>query len=348
MAEKIQVQYEELDQLATRVHAEGDRVEVLFRRIRVKTEQLASSWLGEGSVVFQREMGEEILPGLRRLAAALEVAGTVMAEIQRIFREAEEQAVAQFPGGEGGAVGEGAPAASWQGNEYLVRDPHNLFTDEYMHTLIGSRFQGAGPELRRAMYDLMKNPSGEELNRTLERIAELRGRPISEIQAEYDKYILLRAQRDASGATPIPDLNTTTHPFFMGSNTQLRYGDVVGEAFGVDPVFGAMLNPTGGLVGPGNFAIDCDDTAVGYHGVVHDAGGYLYTYHGHAGPGYDYLGLEGRDTSSPFSGQREGIAYWRRTVGDDPISYRSEEFMRDFVGTIDVGSWVFEQARSIF
>ncbi len=62
----------------------------------------------------------------------------------------------------------------------------------------------------------------------------------------------------------------------MGSTSQLRYGKVVGDVFGVDPMFGAMLNPTGGLVGPDNKALDGDSTALGYHGVVHDAAGYLY------------------------------------------------------------------------
>jgi hypothetical protein len=134
----------------------------------------------------------------------------------------------------------------------------------------------------------------------------------------------------------------------MGSNTQLRYGKVVGDAFGIDPVFGAMLNPTGGLVGPDNWSISGDDTAVGYHGVVHDAAGYLYNYHG-VGPGYDYLGRENRDTSSPLSGQREGIAHWRELVGGlDPISAKSEEVMRDFVGVVDFGSWIFKQAKGIF
>ena len=45
----------------------------------------------------------------------------------------------------------------------------------------------------------------------------------------------------------------------MGTTAQLRYGQVVGDAFGIDPVFGAMLNPTGGMVGPGNWAVNPGD-----------------------------------------------------------------------------------------
>ncbi len=100
----------------------------------------------------------------------------------------------------------------------------------------------------------------------------------------------------------------------MGSTPQMRYGKVVGDAFGVDPVFGALLNPTGGLVGYGNIAYQpANDSAVGYHGVFHDAAGYLNSFH-NAGPGYNYLGQEDGDTSSPLTGQTSGLRYWSDKV----------------------------------
>ncbi|MEL7473597.1 MAG: hypothetical protein AAGK04_09795, partial [Planctomycetota bacterium] len=90
----------------------------------------------------------------------------------------------------------------------------------------------------------------------------------------------------------------------------LRYGKVVGEAFGIDPVFGAMLNPTGGLVGPGNTSIrTSDESCIGYHGTVHDAAGYLKNYH-KTGPGYDYRGDGWLPTDWPIAGQISGIDYW--------------------------------------
>jgi hypothetical protein len=129
------------------------------------------------------------------------------------------------------------------------------------------------------------------------------------------------------------------HPNFMGSTSQMRSGQVVGDAFGMDPAFGALLNPSGGLVGPGNKAFDGDDSAVGYHGAVHDAAGYLYNYHDQ-GPGYDYMGLEGRDTSSPLSGQRAGISYWRdvlpdRSGGQKFTDVVSDGIMEGVVGGMD-------------
>jgi hypothetical protein len=103
----------------------------------------------------------------------------------------------------------------------------------------------------------------------------------------------------------------------MSSNPQLVYGKVIGDTFGIDPLFGALLNPTGGLVGPGNMALQMDDDdPTGYHGIVHDAAGYLFNFH-NQGPGYDYLGREaakGHKTSDPLTGQQSGLRYWHEKL----------------------------------
>ena len=107
-----------------------------------------------------------------------------------------------------------------------------------------------------------------------------------------------------------------------------------------------MLSPTGGLVGPGNAAFDAGESPVGYHGVVHDAAGYLKNFHD-TGPGYDYLGREGRDTTSPLSGQREGIAYWRNTMGGtNPGSTFSEYLMRGVVGVSILAAAPWTRSRA--
>lgn len=205
------------------------------------------------------------------------------------------------------------------------------------------------------MRELTQNPRNPS-EAVLQRIADARGRPLSEIKADHQKFLQLLAQQEASGGEPIVPLNERRHENFMGSTTQLRYGRIVGDAFGVDPVFGSMLNPTGGIVGPDNGMFDGDSTAVGLHGIVHDAAGYLYNYHNRVGPGYDYLGREGRDTGSPYSGQRAGIQYWRDRVGDDWRSAASQRVMEDVVVPAmdtynSARSWVsdrFNRVRSIF
>ena len=192
-------------------------------------------------------------------------------------------------------------------------DPRTLFTKDYLlNNLVGLHVTGADTKaLGNAMRQFAADPAHASAQLITE-MARLRGRDPQEFAAEYKQF----QQRLAEQIQPYTGLNETLHPTFMGSETQLRYGFLVGQVLGMDPVFGAMLNPTGGIVGPDNKGLDLDSSAVGYHGITHDAAGYLLNNHG-IGPGYDYLGREraqggfGVSTASPFTGQREGIRFWR-------------------------------------
>ena len=80
--------------------------------------------------------------------------------------------------------------------------------------------------------------------------------------------------------------------------------------YNLHPIWGCLLNPTGGIVGPGNAHVIKDKfkTPIGIHACIHDAGGYLLTYH-NLGPGYNYLeNYVDLPTTNPFSGQR--ILFW--------------------------------------
>jgi len=393
---KIKIQFDDLGKTAKIFSRQAQSTSQTLRKINGQVSTLQSgAWVGKGAKAFYAEMEHSVLPALKSLIEALEGGATGMGQVAKLMHDAEDEATRLFleaggigailggiaaalgaaagtaggagagaGGGAGGATGGGASGTSseagvpaWkQSNPLLVRDPNQLFSDSYMRGLIGSQFQGAGPQLGRVMFELSQNPTGEKVDGLLVELANIRGRGVVEIQIEWEKFQEVQAQQEANTPTPDdapPELSGAgggggSHPSFNGSNTQMRYGKVVGDAFGIDPAFGAMLNPTGGLVGPGNWAIAGDDTAVGYHGVVHDAAGYLHNYH-NTGPGYDYLGLEHRDTSSPLSGQREGIAYWRQaTGGPSPVSAPAEWVMRDFVGKVDMASSAISGVRSLF
>jgi hypothetical protein len=215
---------------------------------------------------------------------------------------------------------------AWQqANPLLARDPAEVFSDANLRSLVNKPYQGENSaELRTAMetiYNNRDNPNSPAVQQALRDIADIRGVPVEKIQADFDKYQQLLAQQRANG--PEAEGLNARNASFMGNTGQLRYGDVVGQAFGVDPVFGALLNPTGGLVGPGNTALDLGNTAVAYHGAVHDAGGYMLNSHG-VGPGYNYLNREARDPSNPLTGQQSGIQYWRGVVGNDAESQASQ------------------------
>jgi len=232
----------------------------------------------------------------------------------------------------------------------------DLFKDAYLSGLIGKQIAGAdSDELKDAMKTLWTyrhDPNNPAVAEALGKVAEIRGKPLSEMQGDWKRYQAALAEQEriaaAKGLKSAEGLNWM-HGDFMGSTSQLRFGQVVGDAMGVDPVFGALLSPSVGLVGPGNIAFDGNDSAVGYHGAVHDAAGYLYNYHDQ-GPGYDYLGLEGRDTSSPLSGQRAGISYWRdhvpdRSTGQKMTDAASDGLMEGVVDGIDAASNAWDATK---
>ncbi len=329
----IQAQYEALEALAQKFGQQAEMNGEMYGRIQQAVQALEQGgWEGQGSSAFFAEMDGTVYPALQRLNNALEEAQSTTLQIKQIIQQAEEEAAAPFGGravegggtiadpgaiGTPGTVG-GTPVDP--NNPLVARDPHSLFTDKYMDSLVGSKILGEDSQrLNNAMKDLAKNPTGADLDRVINEIADIRGVPADQLKADYQKFRQIREQARAiarqKGIDPPEAVDDFFHGDFMGSTAQMRYGQVIGDAFGIDPVFGAMLNPTGGMVGPGNFAVNPgDDDALGYHGIVHDAAGYLYNFHD-LGPGYNYLGQEGhRDPGNPLTGQQSGVRYWNEKL----------------------------------
>lgn len=139
----------------------------------------------------------------------------------------------------------------------------------------------------------------EDLQQHLKDLADVRGVPYENIVADYSRYVQL-----LDGNLPDRLENSS----YWGSTQQLRFGNVVGDSLGVDPIFGAMLSPTGGLIGRGeqdqatvdnierilreyhapDFLVDDLKSSLMNHGVYHDAAGFLQHEYG-VGPGYQYF-----------------------------------------------------------
>ena len=329
----IQANYEALESIAARFGQQSEMNAAMYGRLRQAVQALEQGgWEGKGSSAFFAEMDGTIYPALQRLIDALDEAQSTTLEIKQIIQQAEEEAAAPFGGraaeGGGTVADPGAIGTSGTGggtpvdpnNPLVARDPHSLFTDKYMDSMVGSKIAGEDSQrLNNAMKDLAKNPTGADLDRTINEIADIRGVPADQLKADYQKFLQIREQaREIArqkGIDPPEAVDDFFHGDFMGTTAQLRYGQVVGEAFDIDPVFGALLNPTGGMVGPGNWAVNPgDDDALGYHGIVHDAAGYLYNFHD-LGPGYNYLGEEShRDPGNPLVGQQSGVRYWNEKL----------------------------------
>jgi hypothetical protein len=237
-------------------------------------------------------------------------------------------------------------------NKPLVIDnTQQVFSSASLMAMTTWQIQGAGnPELAAAMTKLQgvrDKDTGEwrpcdpgQAQDALATVARVRGVSVEKISTDYQRFLQLADQREQkaydagqkhirfneldtenehrapllsmSVANGLPD--NSVH---MGSNDQLRFGKMVGDAVGnLDPVFGALLSPTGGIPGPGNqritnpaalFAAGGAEVLTN-HGIAHDAGGYLRTYHD-IGPGYQYvpgnLGLLAN--TNPLGGHAAGL-----------------------------------------
>ncbi len=167
-------------------------------------------------------------------------------------------------------------------NPCAVRNANFVFQDSYMRAMVGTSFAGAdNDDLRKAMFDLYRDPQHASAA-LLRKIAYQRQRPVEEITAEYMHFLdVLGTRNDNERPEDLYDAGWA----HMASTIQLRFGKVLGDVFGIDPVFGALLDPTGGIVGPGNVNLNpMGSEVLRYHGIFHDAGGTLQEYFG-IGPG---------------------------------------------------------------
>ena len=113
---------------------------------------------------------------------------------------------------------------------------------------------------------------------------------------------------------------------YWGTRQQLLAGKVICDWLSeddmppMDPIFGVLLNPTAGRVGPGdsgwfhNLLYD-NSGEWAHHSAVHDAFGYLLNFHA-LGPGYNYMYKSFFDTDNPLAGQISGIDFWKKYVGE--------------------------------
>jgi hypothetical protein len=218
-----------------------------------------------------------------------------------------------------------AALASWN-NPLVTGDPRELFTEERMDAIVEMEFAGAGSkELNAAMKGLLFAKPGDDVSQHLAAIGKQRGLDPQVVQVQYERFQQVRGvagQLETARGLPTDEVMTTrqeeylqVHGEFLGNSSSLRFGQVVGEATGLDPAFAAMLNPTGGMVGPGMDVLAPTEanSPVIWHGIFHDAGGYLLNYQ-NSGPGYTYLASKqpesGRRGADPLQGQVEGISYW--------------------------------------
>lgn len=110
--ERIQVDYEQLEEIARRFGSQADEAGEWLQNIRRGIDRLRSGgWSGEGASAFFNEMEHEVLPGMDRLVRALDQSQSVAVQVSRAMEAAEREAAGLFQK-DGAAAGDGSAGSA--------------------------------------------------------------------------------------------------------------------------------------------------------------------------------------------------------------------------------------------
>ncbi|CAG0966364.1 hypothetical protein ANRL2_01286 [Anaerolineae bacterium] len=97
IAQRIQGDYDHLQEILRQFMRHADMTVALTVQVEGLVDQLqGGAWRGVGAEAFYAEMGDLILPAMRKLEDALQFAGEGTGKIHHILREAEEEAARLF------------------------------------------------------------------------------------------------------------------------------------------------------------------------------------------------------------------------------------------------------------
>lgn len=123
----IQVDYDGLQQVATRFNSAAQQIEQMYQITNRAFQQLENGgWVGRGANAFINEMRGEVFPAVQRLAQALAEADLTTQQIIQILQHADEEAAHPFGGAGasfGGAVA-GAGAGAGIGGAWEIGRAH--------------------------------------------------------------------------------------------------------------------------------------------------------------------------------------------------------------------------------
>ena len=93
MADKTEVNYQEMEQIIRKFQKEEADMRQLLQGLNRRADQLhGDNWIGRGSDKFHTEMEGLVLPAVNRLIQALDAAGNTAKQILDTYRRAEEEA----------------------------------------------------------------------------------------------------------------------------------------------------------------------------------------------------------------------------------------------------------------
>lgn len=94
----VQVDPDGMKSASQRFSDQADQVEALYKKIHQQMEVLrGKAWIGKNADEFLKIMDDTLMPGVQRLAKALNKASATTNEVAKIIRDADEENKGLFP-----------------------------------------------------------------------------------------------------------------------------------------------------------------------------------------------------------------------------------------------------------
>ena len=97
MADKVQADYEQLDQISSQFANQSQVIQELMQKVRSSMQQLEDGgWIGRGADSFFYEMQSVVFPAIQRLESSLNDASSTTKQIAQNMQQAEQDAQSLF------------------------------------------------------------------------------------------------------------------------------------------------------------------------------------------------------------------------------------------------------------
>jgi WXG100 family type VII secretion target len=97
MADKTALDYQQLQDIVSKLTAEADDLSALLTQTSSQVENLhGNGWVGRGSDQFYSDVEDKVLPSMNKLVGALRSSGDTINKIVAVYKGAEQTALNPF------------------------------------------------------------------------------------------------------------------------------------------------------------------------------------------------------------------------------------------------------------
>jgi len=92
MPDQTKVDYEALQTASQAFKQQADQMKRVQQSLKSKAGSIRSTWIGKGATAFEKEFESSISPTYDKLVNALNEGGKVLADLSKMFHDAEQEA----------------------------------------------------------------------------------------------------------------------------------------------------------------------------------------------------------------------------------------------------------------